>query len=157
MPFGGTYAPLFFLGMAYARWKKQIHPFIRIPAVSIFLSFEAMLIVTRGLYFARTPIITLFGWSLGFLFIVKMVIEALPNFSMIWRTLAFFGRHSLPIFLFHYITVQNFAPYLSGNWIYFMFLLLLAAGVPLLIEYAFNMGLQGIMNVNKKLALSYKL
>ena len=156
MPFGGTYAPLFFLGMAYARWKKQIHPFIRIPAISIFLSFEAMLIVMRGLYFARTPIITLFGWSLGFLFIIKMVIEALPNFSMIWRTLAFFGKHSLPIFLFHYITVQNFASYLPGNWIYFIFLLLLAAGVPLLIEYAFNMSLQGIVNVKKKLALSYK-
>lgn len=153
--FGGRLLFVFFLGMIIVKWKFWESKLMKIGAIITFIAYELFLIISNG-NFLETINFHSVAWSVSLLWVAYWLVGFLarhlgfprsrhPLFFCYRKTykiidlLAYLGRHSLFIYLFHFLILTLLAKVISGGGIGFIFAIVMTIFLSLLVEYAYNL------------------
>lgn len=101
---GGIYLPVFYLGVIYSRIGNWVNKYALRAAPVIFIILEYIWIFNID-FLVHKPNYILFAWSLSLLFTAKSIVVSIP-LKPVWSILAFCGRSSLYIFLYHFLLLK---------------------------------------------------
>ncbi len=114
---GGILLAVFFLGVLYGREVFRIDRYIFIISILIFTAIEVLLVYTHeSIFKSLEHTFYLEAWSISLLFIIKFLFDRVRYDNLFSRLLNFLGRHSLFIYLFHFLMI---ALYTNASWFTF--------------------------------------
>lgn len=101
--FGSAFLAAFFLGILFGQKEIVDNDLMIKICFFAFVILEGLLIYTKGSFASIVPSFYLVVWSLSLLFLVKKIISGINGKSPIFTLLAFIGRGTLFIYLFHFL------------------------------------------------------
>lgn len=137
-PTFAAYFFIFYLGMLSSSFHLKWNRLLGTGVILLFLFFELYLIVMYGTIFRDIPIIPLFGWSLTVLILVKLFQDIVGIDSLVATLLAFVGKHSYYIFLFHFLILSSLTKIYDNSIVNFTRGFILAIFLPIILEYAMS-------------------
>jgi len=100
---GSTYLSAFFLGILFVSKGKLNKKLLFFPSIPVFIILEYLLLFTNNNFVGLAPNVFQVFWALSLLGITSYMLPLLKFIKSIYYSLAFLGKHSLYIYLYHYL------------------------------------------------------
>lgn len=103
--FGGAYLFIFVLGILYAEINFKLNPLLLIISAILFARYEFILLFSQSGFSTN---LSLAIWSVSLLIVVKTGLSRYFTNHFWAKILGYLGRHSIFIYLFHYLFLTLF-------------------------------------------------
>ncbi|PIP32969.1 hypothetical protein COV53_06620 [Candidatus Gottesmanbacteria bacterium CG11_big_fil_rev_8_21_14_0_20_37_11] len=144
-----SYLLTFSLGILYMIYEKHFGKLLFIFSIVVFSIMEVFLFYSKGIFIISIPNLKLIAWSVSGIIISKTIISypAIGRF-LPRKTLAFLGKHSMFIYLFHFLILEL----MSKINIFFIAILAFVISIlgSLMIEYLYNRLQTGVNIILKR-------